>query len=39
MAKRKLKHSQKNINHDNPDYDLEMPFRNLEKKVNPLLIY
>jgi len=27
-----LKHSQKKIKPDDPDYDLEMAFRNLEKK-------
>ena len=31
MAKSKLKHIQKNLNPDNPDYDLEMAFRKLEK--------
>ena len=31
MAKSKLKHSQINLKPDNPDYDLEMAFRNLEK--------
>jgi hypothetical protein len=31
IAKSKLKHSQKNIKPDDPDYDLEMAFRNLEK--------
>ena len=31
IAKSKLKHSQKKLNPDNPDYDLEMAFRNLEK--------
>jgi len=31
MAKSKLKHIQKNLKPDNPDYDLEMAFRNLEK--------
>ena len=31
-AKSKLKHIQKKIKPDDPDYDLEMAFRNLEKK-------
>jgi len=30
-AKSKLKHSQKNLKPDDPNYDLEMAFRNLEK--------
>ena len=31
MGKSKLKHIKKNIKPDNPDYYLEMAFRNLEK--------
>ena len=40
MAKSKLKHSQKNLKPDNPDYDLEVAFRNLEKHqvVNKTLV-
>ena len=31
IAKSKLKHSQKNLKPDDPNYYLEMAFRNLEK--------
>ena len=38
-AKSKLKHSQIKINPDNPDYDIEMAFRNLKKEGHHTLYH